>query len=48
MTGEEEKPRGELLIDLIEDLLDVNFKILELLDKRLTDLEDAHARNYEL
>ena len=37
---QEEKPRGELFIDLIEKLLDTNYLMLELLDQRLTTLED--------
>ena len=45
MTDEaQEKPRGELLIDLIEDLITINYKILKLLDQRVTILEDECSK----
>jgi len=36
----QEKPKGEVLIDLIEKLLDTNYEILRVVDARLTVLED--------
>lgn len=41
---EEEKPRGELLLDLVEKLLDTNYLMLELLDQRLTALENECSK----
>jgi len=40
MTNEEQEKPGEALVNTVEELLNVNYLILELLDQRLTRLED--------
>lgn len=44
MTDEKEKPKGEVLVDLVERLLHINYLILEVVDARLTVLEDECSK----
>jgi len=40
MTEQLKEDHREALLNTIEALIDINYKILELLDRRLTTLED--------
>lgn len=44
MTEQQEKPRGEVLLELVEQLLDINYKLFQVVDQRLTALEDECSK----